>query len=175
MTAPPRTKHGPAPAAICGLLSILSLAACQTVPADDAARREARAAPNAPPQQVVPAIYQTLDTDRNGRTDSMVVFAYLFPASDASALPVWAEGEFRFSLVGQDARPIAQWVFPAEQVRAHRDSDTFGPTHSFTLDIKAAAGRDDFPIQNAALSASFVRTDGVTISSAGTVGVRLGG
>jgi hypothetical protein len=162
-------------AASCGVLPLLVMGACQTVPGDTQGRPEARPAPNAPPQQVAPAIFQALDTDRNGRTDSLIVFAYLFPAADVSALPVWAEGEFRFNLTGQDSRPIAQWTFPADQVKARRDSDIIGPTHSFTLDIRAAAGRDDFPPQNAALSATFIRTDGVAISSAEALGVPLGG
>ena len=42
------------------------------------------------------------------------------------------------------------------------------------IDIKAAAGTDRLPPQMASFSATFIRPDGVTASTAGTVAVRLG-
>lgn len=151
----------------------LLVAACQTVAPDGRRAQPARPVPDAPPERVVPAIFKTVDADANGNVDSLLVFAYLFPSPSVSPLPVYATGEFRFTLIGGDDSRIAQWIFPTDQVLAHRDADTFGPTHSFSLDIRAAAGSDQVPNPRAFLWATFIRTDGVAVSSAGPISVRL--
>ncbi len=162
------------PPARLAIVLLLSLAACESGP--ETRQHTPRSAPDAPPARVIPALFQTLDADSNGLTDTLVVFAYLFPASNQSALPVWAEGQFEFILSTADsaAPPIATWIFPSDQVLRHRDTDTFGRTHSFSLDLRPAAGTDALPTQNAALSARFIRADGVAISSSGGVSVRVG-
>lgn len=157
---------------VMGSLPLL-VSACQTVEPDGRHAEPPRPVPDAPPERVVPAIFKTVDTDSNGNVDSLVVFAYLFPSPSVSPLPVYATGEFRFSLIGGDDSRIAEWVFPASQVLARRDADTFGPTHSFVLDIKAAAGTDRVPNPGAFLWATFIRTDGVVVSSADGISVRL--
>lgn len=156
----------------------MAMSACQSNPASDKPRTQRapsqRPGPDAPPARVIPALFQTLDANSNGLPDTLVVFAYLFPASNESPLPVWADGQFEFTLTGADAHPIANWIFPSDQVLHHRDTDTFGRTHSFSLDLRAAAGTDALPAQNALLSARFLRTDGVAVASSAGVSVKVG-
>jgi len=155
------------------------LAACQAT--DSQGRPKPSREPRGPvtsatPARIVPVIYQSLDTDSNGLTDTLTVSAYLFPQGHDSAIPVWSEGQFVFALSSpaSDHTPIATWTFPADQVLRHRDTDLFGPTHLFSLDIRAAAGTDRLASQRADLSAHFIRSDGVTISSSGGISVQVG-
>lgn len=178
----PRAQQPSPFACAAATLPLALLAACQAtdsngrpLPTRQSPASAARSSSNAPPTKVVPVLYQSLDTDSNGLVDTLTVSAYLFPPGGDSALPVWSDGQFEFSLVSADAPdPIATWTFPSDQVLRHRDTDLFGPTHLFSLDIRAAAGTDRLASQRANLSARFIRTDGVTVASSGGVGVRVG-
>ncbi len=153
------------------VLALLAVA-CESAPRESG-RPVARTAPNAPPQRVS-CLVQCVDSNSNGLQDTILVLAYLFPAPSASALPVHAKGEFRFALAGEDKEPIADWTFPADQVAVRQGSDGIGANHTFTLDLIAATGTDQLPRQMATLSASFIRADGVTVTSSGPVAISLG-
>lgn len=153
-------------------LLAIALTACQPSPGS-ARPRAASPQPDAPPQRVVP-LFRVFDANSNGLADTLLVFAYLFPGGSAAPVPVWAEGQFEFTLISAEGGEIAEWKFPNDQVLRHRDSDTFGRTHSFTLDIRAAAGTDQLPPQSASVATRFVRADGITISAAERFSVRIG-
>ena len=160
--------------AVCGVVVAWGcLGGCQATPEASGSRPPPRHAPKAVPQRVS-CLIQSVDADSNGLQDTVLVLAYLFPAPSDSPFPVWADGEFRFSLRAQDGAPIADWTFPSDQVVSRRGADGIGSNHTFTLDIRTALGTDRVPSQMAAFSATFIRPDGVTISTAGTIAVRLG-
>ncbi|MCA9287080.1 MAG: hypothetical protein KDA05_00760 [Phycisphaerales bacterium] len=113
------------------------------------------------------------DTDSNDRPDTLVLLVYLFRPEE-SAIPFWADGQFVFTLADPRGSEMATWTFVREQLPDHRTTDALGPAHSFVLNLKEALGTDDLPAQSAALSAQFIRTDGVTIASSGPLSIPLG-
>lgn len=154
----------------------LILTACASGPDEQPPRPQParHAAAGTPPTRIVPALLSVVDTDANRRADTIVVVTYLFDTA-ASPVPFHADGQMVFTLTSADAQPLATWTFPKEEVATHRDADAIGPRHTFTLDLRAAAGTDLLPAQKASLTASFTRTDGVTIRSVDPVAVPIGG
>lgn len=160
------------------LLALVGLAAaCQSPgPSGGSGRANGgrHAATGGLPDRVVPAVFQTVDSDANGYIDTIVVGAYLFGSQAGAPVPIWADGEFEFILLRQNGEPMAAWTFLRNQVVARRDTDTFGRTHSFRLDIRESGESDRQPAQRAELIARFIRADGAEIVAAGTVGVSIG-
>ncbi|MEZ6233723.1 MAG: hypothetical protein R3B68_06000 [Phycisphaerales bacterium] len=144
---------------------------CQTAQPEKPAP-PAPLASSAKPTRVVP-LADARDTDSNNRPDNLVLLVYLFRPEE-SAIPFWADGQFVFTLADARGSEMATWTFVRAQLPDHRTSDALGPAHSFVLNLKEALGTDDLPAQAAALSAQFIRTDGVTIASSGPLSIPLG-
>lgn len=143
------------------------------VPAPDAAPRT-RAAGGDDPVQVFLSRGTVTDSDGDGYADTIPVIVYLFPDAAASELPVWADGEFEFRLMGPDQRLIARWVFPPEQAEQSRRRLPPGPAYSFFLRL----GGDSDQIEDRTtlgLSAVFRPVEGRTVTSQGSAAVQLGG
>lgn len=112
------------------------------------------------------------DSDSDGYPDTIPALVYLFPDSEASALPVWAEGEFEFRLIDSDQRPVANWVFPPDMAEQSKRTLQPGPAYSFFLRL---GGEDDKmePV-TLELSAVFRSSTGRRVTSQGSAAVRLG-
>ncbi|MEZ6242869.1 MAG: hypothetical protein R3B57_07470 [Phycisphaerales bacterium] len=125
-----------------------------------------------PTQLLLAADSSLTDSDANGFPDTFQVVTYLFPESDVSALPVWAEGTFEFTLTGPDGKPIERWVFDQEASRAARVRTSVGRAESFFL--RFGEGRDRMAPTVAELRGRFVSQDGRVLTAAGATSVRVG-
>ena len=169
---PRRPRHRPStPGPVALAAACLILPACQTTD-PDRPPPPTPLATSAKPTRVVP-LSDARDTDGNNRPDSLVLLVYLFRPEE-SPIPFWADGQFVFTLADPQGRQMATWTFIESRLPDHRTTDALGPAHSFVLNLKEALGTDEFPPQSAALTAEFIRNDGVTIASYGPLSVPLG-
>lgn len=155
------------------LLTTLLLTACASNNPDPARPQPvAYASTGTNPTRIAPALLSIADANNNRRPDVLAVVVYLF-APDVSPVPFYAPGQLVLTLTTTDAQPIAEWTFPKDELIGRQDADAIGPRYTLTLDILAAVGTDDLPVNNASLSAAFTRPDGVTIRSQNPVAIRL--
>lgn len=126
----------------------------------------------APTQLLIAADSNLNDSDANGFPDTFQVVAYLFPDPQVSALPVWADGSFEFTLSSSDGEPIERWVFAPDASRAARVRTSVGSAQSFFL--RFGEGRDRMSPMVADLRGRFLGADGRTLAASGATSVRLG-
>jgi hypothetical protein len=107
------------------------------------------------------------DSDANGYPDTVPVIAYLFPGQGDGALPVLAEGTFRFTLRGASGAEAAVWEFPSEVAAASARELGPGPGYSFFL--RLADGQDVMAAQTFELIGEF------WMGGAGAAAARSGG
>lgn len=123
------------------------------------------------PRLVTLALHNLLDEDRNGYPDTLPVAFYLW--DDRYPLPMWHEGEIRFTLEDESGVVFAEWDVPEQVVVAARRRDQVGAVHVLTLDIRQAT-TDVLPPTVATLGAEFLATDGQRASTMRPLVVRLG-
>lgn len=133
-------------AAVCATM-LLGLAGCTTTTVSTSDGRpmppDPRPAPETPENalanRLVMSTTRPQDTNGNGYPDLIPVGVTLF--AEPHATPVWRRGSFRFVVGGvkevnePDARPIAEWVLPPEEVQESRVRTMLGPGYSFSLSL----------------------------------------
>ncbi len=152
-----------------------TLGGCVTAQGDPAPARAAEPAPSsdaAPTQVLIAADSNLTDSNANGYPDTFQVVVYLFPASDVSAQPVWADGGFEFTLSGRDGGLIERWWFSPEMAAEARVRTPVGRAQSFFL--RFGGDRDRMPQTVADLRCRFLGSEGRILEAGGATSVRIG-
>lgn len=190
-------EGGPAPAvnACRRLLLVLAGAAAFAVTACESTVEQSsnvrpmppppNAAPTPPPEARVNSFAMLLltpkamDSDGDGRPDTMAVECYLF--AEPFPTPLWEEGTFVFSLYGQGetslpgALPLVEWRISPEAAAAARAKTLIGPCYRFALNV-VEAGRADLSVRSADLVGRFEPSDDrPPIRTTGVRAVQLAG
>lgn len=125
------------------------------------------------PEQMMLSAGVATDADGNTFPDTIPVVIYLFGDTSRYALPLHADGEFEFEVVGTQEGRIGRWIFPAEEVVRAAGDSAAGVCYRFGL--RLGSGRDVIEGQTAGIRAVFTDSEtGRRIESLGAVTIRLG-
>ena len=125
---------------------------------------------------VAQLVGRAVDTDADGRVDSIPVTVYLMAHSATrTQIAVWATGHFEFELTDRNDRPIATWSFAPDETDAMRvRGGAVGRAYRTVLELSdddlAVAGRS----WAGALGCRFVPVEGDPIETDKPVSV-IGG
>ncbi|HMN96284.1 MAG TPA: hypothetical protein PKC43_08230 [Phycisphaerales bacterium] len=172
-----------------GLLAMVALGGCETTVEQSNTVRPMPAKPTPPPPTPAGALAnnfvlllltpKAIDSDGDGRPDTMGVECYLFAEPFPSSL--WESGTFVFALhrPGESgvagSRPLAEWRFGPEIAAAARARTLIGVCYRFALNLAEAdrgaeTGRTDIGLPSADLTGRFEPADGRGVIR--TTGVR---
>lgn len=105
------------------------------------------------------------DTNGNGFYDTIIVTVYLY--SDRYMLPIVAEGEMEFRLVGREGAEIASWRLDAGTFAQRVRRFNPGPGYQLRLSL-LDSGTDQLPVSEGELWWRFVETGRTPISGRGS-------
>lgn len=162
---------------VISLLALCAIGGCVTEGPARPERRKPRTIPEPPGLEARTLLLNAtpfpVDADGDGFADTFTVSVFLFPPENRYPLPIFVEGTFEFTLLGEDDEVLAEWDFSGERVERAMVRPLTGPGYIFNLDINEVAD-DRIAQRNASLWCTFVPVEGDPVEVRGPTVVRIG-